>query len=1057
MTALPTPTSRSGGAHDDFAASPAQSRLWTLQRFFPQMSVYNVSVLLRFDTVLDLDALQHAVDALVERHESLRTVLVSSGGGLLQRVHRTRSDASRVPVQLRVLEHGAEAVPAAQAICVEPFDLEHGPLVRVQVLRDAASDLLVLVLHHAITDGWSGPIVVGELAAFYAEASTGEPVKLDDLPVQAADVAQWELARLSPERRRELVAFWRRQLDGMPRLDLTFDRPRPAVPGHAVTRHDASIPNEVAHGLRALCRERRVTTYMALLAATAVVLGRWARQEDVPMLAQVAQRPLPSAQSVVGLFINGIVVRVGLDGDPSFVELLDRVCDEFLDALENAELPFDEVVVALNPQRGLKRNPLTQVSVGLEKADGPVDFAGLLGVPVDMLLGTSADLDIMFEEDDAGGLTLTVLADADLFDPRTGNSLTSSLVTALHGLVAHPERPVSSASCLDATARVALSNSEQSGDYPYESVQALFEEQVSRTPHAVAVHYGEGAVTYAELNARVNRVTRALRGRGVVLESPVGLCMQRSVERVVAMLAILKAGGFYVPLPHDDPTQRLRRLVDDSGADLVLTDAVTHPDLAWYSGALAWADLAASAPADASNPEPVADGDTLAHCIYTSGSTGTPNAVGVAQHSLARLVRNARYHEFTPGDVFLQLSPLTFDASLVELWGPLLNGGAVVVVPDAGGPPEFLEQVRTGVQEHPVTMVQLISPQLGLVVEHAPELLGGVDTVLVGGDVLAPQTAARARALMRNDATLLHMYGPTESTLFATYDEITDPDPATRLPIGLPIGNTSSYVVDPAGNLVPPGAPGELWLGGAGLARGYLGRSTLTAQRFVPDRFSGRAGARLYRTGDLVRALPDGRLDFLGRIDHQVKVRGRRIETGEVASALRTHPQVADAVVVVRADLPGGPDLVAYVVPDPAGGPDVAELQAHLGDRLPSYLLPAAIVLLPSLPLTRHGKVDAAALPAVAGPVAPLEPPRPGTERSVAALWQRLLGVEALDRMKTFFDSGGNSLLMIQLAEHLGDQFPDAGLSIGDLFDHPTIAKMAFVIDDRAHLRSPAR
>lgn len=1046
-TFLPAALPRLGTEYDDFPSSPAQARLWALQRFFPGMAVYNVSAVFRLDGDLDLPALQRAVDALVERHESLRTVLVS-GSGLVQRVRRAGSERARCAVEILDVAP-EEALAAAEAACRRPFDLERGPLMRVVVLRAVGGSLLAVVLHHSVTDGWSGPIVIGDLAALYGEALTGEPAGLDPLPLQPADIAMWELGRIDDARRCELIAFWRKRLAGMPRLDLPGDWPRPAVPAFAATRHDATVPAATVRGLRAICQKHRVTTYMALLAGTSVALGRWARQDDVPLLAQVTQRPLPAAQSVVGLFINGMVVRVGLDGDPTFLDLLDRVCDEFLDALEHADLPFDEVVQALNPHREMSRNPLAQIAVSLEKADRVIDFAGVRATPVDMLLGTSSDVDVMFQEDDTGGLTVTVLADSELFAPATAAALTESLVTALTGLVEHPDRPVLDIGLAAATPATPVPFEQQAG-YPYVSVQELFEQQVAETPGATAVHYPGGAVTYSELNAQVNRAAWALRACGVTIESPVGLCMQRSLERIVAMLAILKAGGCYVPMPADDPAERLRLMVADSGAGLVLVDDSSTAAFQWCDGALPWADLIGKAPDRADDPGPLADGASLAHIIYTSGSTGRPNAVAVAQHSLARLVRRALYHDFGPVDVCLHLSPLTFDASLVELWGPLLNGGAVAVVPEDAGRLGLLDQLRAGMQAYPVTMIELISPQLGLVVEHAPELLSSLRTVLVGGDILAPEMAARARKLLRDDAELLHMYGPTESTLFATYHAVSEsPAPYGRLPIGRPIGNTTAYVIDEGGNLLPTCAPGELLLGGAGLARGYAGQAALTARRFVPDAFSGSPGARLYRTGDLVRRLPDGQIEFLGRIDHQVKVRGYRIEVGEVAAALRSHPQVAEAAVVVRADLPGGPGLVAYVVIGQADSLADAQLQAHLREILPLYMMPAAFVRLAHLPLTRHGKIDRSALPAPARANAPAEAPRMGTEREVAEVWQRLLGAGEFDRTQTFFDSGGNSLLLIQLAEAIAARYPECGVTIGDLFEYTTISRLAAVIDER--------
>jgi amino acid adenylation domain-containing protein len=1048
--------SREEDDYTDFPASHAQSRMWALQRFFPDMSVYNYRVVFRVDGELRIDALQAAVDRLTDRHESLRTTL-RWDGRLRQRVWPAGSPQARhrvavIPVAVAEGEDEWEAARiAAEREVVRPFDLVAGPLFRVSVWTlGSGRQLLGLVVHHAVVDAWSEQVLLQELTACYRAAVAGVAVDLPELPVQAADIAVWEEARLTEERRSRLEGYWLAALKDLTALDLLTDRPRPVKPAFRTGWHRQEVPAGTVRALRGLCAEEHVTPYMVLLGAVAATLGRWGRHDEVPLLAQSMTRPLPQAENVIGFFVNGLVLRVDLSGRPTFRQLAARVRDVFLDAVDHQDLPFDRIVELLSPERDLSRNPLAQVVVNLNEAADAFDFAGLRAEPVELFLSGAMDLDVTFVERGGDRLEVLVGYDLDLFDAATVERMADALVRLLVAVSAEPDGAVRDVPLLAEADRetVLVEWNKTEREYPYSSIQLLFEEQVRQAPDAVAVYHPGGALSYRELNAAVNRGARALRARGVVLETPVGVCLRRSPDMIVAVLAVLKAGGVYVPLDPTQPRDRLAFIIEDVGAGLVLADEASAEAVP-AAEVLLVGDLVSGVD-DESDPEPPATGANLAHVIYTSGSTGRPNAVAVEQHSVARLVRNTLYHDYRPADVFLQLSPLTFDASLAELWGPLLNGGAIALPPDVGPRATVLDQIRAARGRHPVTMMSLISPQLSLVVANAPELLHQIGTLMVGGDVLAPATAAAALAHL-GEGRLLHMYGPTESTLFATSDRLGTADAERAvLPIGRPIGNTTVYIVDDDLQPVPVGVPGEIVLGGAGLARGYLGQPGLTARRFVPNPFSAEPGSRLYRTGDLARFLSDGRIEFLGRVDRAVKVRGYRIEPVEIDTALRRHPDVQEAVVVVRPDLPGGPDLVAYVVAKPGAAPGDAALRGHLGQLLPAYMVPGFYVLVPEIPLTRHAKVDLNRLPAVAirtgGAV---DEPRTETEHEVAALWRSLLGVPSVSRSLSFFEVGGNSVLLVQLAQDLLDRYGPAAPKVVELFEYTTVEQLAAFLDSR--------
>ena len=1042
----------------ELPASYAQRGLWLIDRIGEPSAAYIIATAVRVTGDLDLGAVRRAFEELVRRHESLRTVFAWNQGQLSQLIEEP-GPLGEVPLDFAVLETtGREVTRRAVAEARTPFDLTRGPLLRVRVLRVTGSDhLLVAATHHIVSDGWSEGVLLRDFAAFYNAEVHGVVADLAEPPFQYADFAQWQRERLTGPAAARTVGFWERRLRGAGVLELPVDRPRPPVQAHRGAEHRFDIAPELAARLRALAVRERTTLFSVLYAAYHVLLARYTRTAAPSVGVPMSNRGLTGVDGLIGLFVNHAVFRLDTGDDPTFRELLERVRREFLDALEHIELPFSRLVEELQPDRDLSRNPVFQTVFSLEERPaGRVELSGARWESVDLHLGISKfDTALVLYEDEET-LTGFLEYDVDLFDPAIIALMAGHYVRLLESAVDDPGARLSALEAVpDAERRLVVHEwNDTASPFPYEATTAeLFEEQAAAAPDAPAVLHPGGALTYRELNERANRLAHHLRGLGVGPDAPVGVCLAPSPELLVAVVGILKAGGAYLPLPPTHPEGRLRHNVEDAGARVVVTTAA-------HAGVFAPAtahtvaldtDGPRIARQAATDPEPLGDAGNLAYVIYTSGSTGTPKGIGVAHRALARLVKGSDYAALRPGDVHLHLSPLSFDASLLEVWGALLNGGAVAL-PRVELP--FPDVLRDALERYPITTMLLISPQLHVAADEFPERLSQVPQVLVGGDVLSPQ---HARKLLPHlpDTRFVHVYGPTECTLFATAQQIEDVD-TTRptVPIGRAIANTRAYVLDEHLRPAPVGVPGELWLGGDGLARGYVGRPGLTAERFRPDPY-GPPGGRLYGTGDLVRWLPSGRIEFLGRIDGQVKVRGFRIETGEVAAVLTGHPAVREAVVTARDDLPGGRALVAHLVTDPAAGQVTDDdLRAGLRAALPEYMVPAAFVRLEAMPLTFNGKVNLAGLPAPdfdAPSGAPDEDgPRTPAEEKVRDAWRKVLGVEDIGRDTKFFEIGGNSLLLAELFNTVQDLFPGVDFSLVELFELTTYPQIAEVLADRS-------
>ncbi|HSV66607.1 MAG TPA: amino acid adenylation domain-containing protein [Mycobacteriales bacterium] len=1009
-----------------------QQRLWFLNELGPGGVEYNTGVGFRIRGPLDVTALTVALNSLVERHESVRTTFHTIDGRGAQVINPPYV----VPLDIRaVSEPDVERVLLDEA--ARPFDLRHGPLLRALLLELGSADhlanhLLVLSLHHIVTDGWSMGVLADELGRLYSATVRGEPPQLPPLPFRYADFAAWQRDRLSGSVLDEQVAYWERQLSGLPALELPTDRPRPAVRTAAGAVHRFTVPEWLTARLVELGRSRGVTLFTTLVAATQVLLSRYSGQDDIALGTVTSGRGRAELANIVGFFVNTVVIRSGVDASLSFMDFLERVRSTVLAAMANDEVPFDRLVELLAPKRDASRSPLVQAVVVLQNApSAPPELAGLRVEEVD-LPRRSAVFDLVLELEPWGGeLRAAIGYSTELFDAATIQRMSDHLLALLEGMVADPHRPLSRLPLLpSAEWHRLLVEWNVSPVAAGGCVHEWFARRARERPEATAVTFEGAQLSYRELDERANRLAHGLVAHGAGPEVRVGLCASRGIDAIVGLLGVLKAGAAYVPLDPAYPAERLSFLVEDSGAHLVLTtrafqDRLPPGDVLCLDGDW-YAELPTGVPETAVRPE------NVAYVIYTSGSSGRPKGVLIEHHAVTRLCAD-EHVRLGADDVQAQCAPLSFDASAFEVWGALLSGARLAILPSGV---HSTEELGAFLRANKVTALLLISGMFHEIASADPGVLDGLRRLLVGGDVVSPEACARIRRRLPH-LELVNAYGPTEVTTITSAHRVGTPA-GGPVPIGRPVTETRCYVLDQDLNVVPVGVPGELYVGGTRLARGYLNRPALTAERFVADPFG--SGTRLYRTGDLARWRADGVLDFAGRIDDQVKIRGFRVELGEVETALRRHPDVAEAVVLAREDTPGHKRLVGYVVP--RGSVDTGALQAFLDGALPAYLVPGALVTIDRVPLTPNGKLDRKALPAPRtltgrGYVAP----RGADEEALARVWAEVLGAERVGANDNFFDLGGDSVLSIQVvsrARQLGLR-----LTSKDVFVRQTLAALA--------------
>ncbi|MBD2521399.1 non-ribosomal peptide synthetase [Nostoc sp. FACHB-133] len=1045
--------------------SYAQQRLWFLDQFEPNSASYNIPFGLRLVGTLNVAALEESLIEIIHRHEALRTNFITVDGQATQ-IIQTQPNWSIAVVDLKHLPLTEQEIAAQKLVkqqAFEPFDLESEALIKATLIVLSQTEQWLLVcMHHIVSDGWSIGVFVQELQAIYNAYSQSEPSPLLPLPIQYADFALWQRQWLQGEVLNSQLSYWQEQLANAPTfLPLPTDRPRPPVQTFNGAYLEFALSVELTKKLIKLSQQQGVTLFMTLLAAYNTLLYRYTGQTDILVGTPIANRDRTEIEGLIGFFVNTLVMRTDLSENPTFSKLLPRLREVALSAYAHQDLPFEMLVEALQPERDLSYTPLFQVMFVLNNA--PITEIELTGLRVSSLPIESAiakfDLTLSMESTTTG-LVGGWEYNTDLFDSSTIERMTGHFVTLLESIVANPQERISQLPMLTAfeQQQLLIEWNDTQVDYPQDKcIHQLFEEQVERTPDAVAVVFENQQLTYHELNCRANQLAHYLRSLGVEADLLVGICVERSLEMVVGLLGILKAGGAYVPLDPEYPQDRLTFMLADAQVSVLLTQQHLVESLPQYQARVVHLDKDWFAIAKSSQENPIAQvqANNVAYLIYTSGSTGQPKGVMLSHSNLCNhMFWMQATFPLTKKDKVLQKTPFGFDASVWEFYAPLLVGGQLLIA-EPGGHTDSAYLLRLIAQQQ-VTTVQLVPSLLQMLLEQ-----GGIETchslkhVFCGGEVL-PVTLQEG-LLSKLDVNLHNLYGPTEACIDATFWNCQREIYPQLVPIGRPIDNTQIYILDQNLQLVPVGVPGELHIGGAGLAKGYLNRPELTQEKFIPNPFEDSAalaspraslgGSRLYKTGDLARYLPDGNIEYLGRIDNQVKIRGFRIELGEIEAALSQHSDVQTSVVIVREDIPGNKRIVAYIVPQPQITPIVSVLRSFLKEKLPDYMVPSAIVTLESLPLTPNGKIDRRALPqpeARTGIESNLVAPHTPIEEKLAQIWTQVLRVEQIGIHDNFFELGGDSILSIQIISRA--KVAGIKLTVKQLFANQTIAQLATVV-----------
>ncbi|HJR08608.1 MAG TPA: non-ribosomal peptide synthase/polyketide synthase [Pyrinomonadaceae bacterium] len=1053
----------------DLPLSFIQQRFWFLHQLMPESSAYNIPTAVRLKGALDVAALERSFNEVVRRHEILRTRFVSNGGRPEQLI------ASELKLEFPLIdlsdrapkEREAEARRLAAEEAQRPFDLARAPLIRITLLRlDADEFILLFTMHHIVSDGWSAGVLIRDLTAIYEAYAAGLPSPLPELPIQFADFAHWQREWLQGDALEHRLSYWRRQFgDGLPVLNLPTDKPRPPVPTDHGALQTLVLPAHLGAAIESLAQHKSATLFMTLLAAFKVLLHRYTGQDDILVGSSIANRNHVETEGLIGLLINTLILRTDLSGDPTFGELLARVREASLGAYAHQDLPFEQLLEELRADfdAAMGNAPVFQVAFQLQNFSMPtLELKNLTLSPFDVE-GQTAKFDLslsMIERPD--GLVASLEYNTDLFEAATIRRMLEHYRTLLEGIVAAPERRISALPMLgEAEQRQLLSewNPAFESDAPAACLHHLFEAQAKRRPDRIALVFEDQQLTYGELNRRANKLAHYLRRKGVGADTLVAICVERSFEMLVGILGILKAGGAYVPLDPAYPKERLAFILEDTQARLLLTQESLREILPEHDSSVVLLDADWREIADTSSDEnlgEVATADALAYVIYTSGSTGRPKGVLVSHENVARLLEATQAHfEFDESDVWTLFHSYAFDFSVWEIWGALAHGGKLIVVPYwVSRSAEAFRRLLAS--EHVTVLNQTPSAFRQLAAaDEAADVRARLKLrfVIFGGEALELQSL-RSWFERHGDRTpqLVNMFGITETTVHVTYRPLTvaDLELASGSVIGRPLECLQVYLLDGRGQPVPVGVPAEICVGGTGVARGYLNRAELTAERFVPHPFADEPGARLYRSGDLARRLPDGDIEYLGRIDNQVKVRGFRIELGEIESAFAEHEGVRECTVVANSDANGETKLLAYLV---GGGqqpaPSTTELREFLQAKLPEHMIPAAFIALDAMPLTPNGKIDRRALPAPdqSRPQLGREfvAPRTPVEQELAKIWRELLGVEEVGIYDDFFELGGHSLLLTQLASWIRKDF-QVEVPLRVLFDTPTITDMTKAI-----------
>ncbi|WP_420630849.1 non-ribosomal peptide synthetase [Candidatus Leptofilum sp.] len=1047
------PTIPQRGNLEKSLLSFAQQRLWFLEQLEPGSPVYHIPAAFRLRGVVDTAVLQSTLNQLAQRHESLRTVFVAEDGTPFQKVLPEIELPLNVLDLRKIADNEQVAEKQLFAETQRPFNLKLGPLFRTTVFQLADDDVIILfMMHHIISDGWSMGVLFGELSAVYNATLRQRTANLPDLPIQYADFAEWQRNWLQGDVLDEQIEYWKSHLHGAPTLlELPLDKPRPNSKTFVGQRQAVTLDKTVADGLQKLARQEGATYFMAVLAAFKVLLARYSGQESVVVGSPVANRNRAEIEGLVGFFVNTLALHTDVSDAPTFRQLLARVKEGALGAYDHQDVPFEKLVEELQPERSLNYNPVFQTLFTLETAvRAPLQLDGVVnGRSLEVDFGAAKfDLSLSLTAAEEG-LTGSFVYNVDLFEPQTLARMAGHFQTLAAAIVADPDMPITQLEMLTEAEwqqLVAWNDTAVSYNHPVPTVHQLFELQVEKTPDKLALIYEYDEFTYRQLNERANQLAHYLQKQGVGPETLVGISVERSPDMVIALLAILKAGGAYLPLDPTYPQERLAYMLADSGVKTLLTQKPLLPDLPESDAAVFLLDndwhKVENEPI--TNPDSSVSPENLAYVIYTSGSTGRPKGVLVTHRGIPNLAE-AQIEAFglTPESRCLQFASFSFDASVSEVTTTLLAGATLVLAPQRSmmPGPALIHLLR----DKEITVVTLPPSALAVM---SPDELSGVKSIISAGEACSAEIAAKWAPGRR----FVNAYGPTEATVCTTMIIVEDGERTP--PIGKPINNFQTLVLDANQQPLPQGIPGELYIGSElALARGYHNRPELTAERFVELRIRNYElgnSRKWYKSGDLVKWLPDGSLEFLGRIDHQVKVRGFRIELGEIETALREHTAVKEALVLAREDNPGDKRLVAYLLSANGSTPSPTNLRSFLQETLPDYMVPNSYVSLKSFPISPNGKVDRKALPAPSQDVASRESsyvaPSSRVEQQLAAIWEEILGIPQVGIHDNFFSLGGHSLLATQVFAQI-DRKIVKGLPITLLFQYPTVAQLAEVIE----------
>jgi amino acid adenylation domain-containing protein len=1055
----------------EFPLSFAQQRLWFIHQLDPSSPAYNIPYIVRLRGNFDHQAVQHALDEVVRRHEVLRTKFLLRDGIPLQQP----APDFTIKVEVSTLkgrdweEQEAEARILAQILAARPFDLERGPLLRLNILVLHRNEyVLVLTMHHIVSDGWSAGIMMQEFSHFYTAFVNGKPSPLPDLPIQYADFALWQREWLRGGILETQLAYWRKQLAALPVLDLPTDHPRPAVNSYRGAGIPFHIPISIVSRLMALNQSEKTTLFMALITAFAVLLSRFSGQKDLAIGSPIAHRNRKEAEGLIGFFVNTLVMRQDLHGNPTFKEMLNRVRQTAFEAYQNQDVPFEKIVEELQPEREANSIPLFQVTLSLQNTGQlSIQIPCLTVEPFDVPVQTNMfDISLMLHEEPAG-LNATLIYSSDLFDADTMARFSRHFEVVLERMSLAPETTIDGWPLLtqqEMQQELVEWNPAYAGQTEVQNLAYWFHQQALRNPEDVAVVCDQQQLTYSGLSARANQMAHRLIRLGVALESKVAVCMERSLEMIVAIVGILRAGGAYVPIDPACPQERMSYILEDSGALLLITHAPVQSKLPQHTITQLRLDEIDEtiAPEDTITPSVDIDLDNAAYVIYTSGSTGRPKGVIVSHRNVARLLTSTQHwFGFSRHDTWTLFHSYAFDFSVWEIWGALLYGGCLVIVP-------------YWVSRTPELCYELIKTQKVTVLNQTPSAFGqlidisevkqsqgddlSLRLIIFGGEAL-DISALQPWFTRQGDSRprLINMYGITETTVHVTYQPLTKQmAKANSSLIGANIPDLRVYVLDPDMQPVPVGVRGELYVGGAGLARGYVNRPDLTAERFVPDPFAEALGERLYRSGDQARRRTDGTLEYLGRLDCQVKIRGFRIELGEIESVITECPGVKQAVVLASEEKTADKRLVAYVVAqgEVQEGALKEDLRNKLKAQLPAYMMPAEIYFCKQIPLTTNGKVDRKALLALQSQGLEIEltyvAPKTSAEKVLCNIFAEVLGLKKEAGIHSgFFEIGGHSLHAVRLLALIEKRLGRT-ISLIDIFQNPTVEALAAVLDSSA-------